>query len=187
MDYPKVNILYDDRRVERYPLILDELARQNIVWFKIWNADVNRSSVVESINASHKKIVRDAMCNDEKECCIMEDDCYFPSEKGFEWFLKNKPDSFDVYSSCNYNSFKREGEVGAIKTDTIVGFHLYIISENHYQKFLSTPHNKHIDTEQSGDLYFCYPFASLQRPGFSANNMAICNYNAQLKPEDIYQ
>lgn len=186
MDYPRINIIYDDRRIEKYPLVLEELMRQDITWFRIWSAVTDNKTVVESINSSHKKIVWDAKVNNQKECCIMEDDCFFPNEKGFEWFLKNKPESFDIYSAANYNSFKREGEVGAVKTDTIVGFHLYIISERHYDKFLSTAYNKHIDTEQNGELYFCYPFAALQRPGFSYNNMAICNYNAQLKPEDIY-
>lgn len=180
-----INVIYDSRRSEKYGLIIDEFVRQGIKKYLIWDC-ISKPNVVESINESHKSIVRQAKESGFKECCIAEDDVFFPSENGWEWFLKNKPESFDIYSASNYNSFKREGETGAVKTDTIVGFHLYIVSEKYYDTFLATPPDKHIDTEQKGDLYFCYPFAALQRPGFSANNMAICNYNSQLNPEDIY-
>lgn len=185
MDYPCINVIYDSRHSDRYGLILDEFVRQGITKYLIWDC-ISKPNVVQSINESHKMIVRQAKESGMKECAIAEDDIFFPSEKGWEWFLKNKPETFDIYSSGNYNSFVREDAAGAVRTDTIVGLHLYIIHEKYYDRFLETPENKHIDTEQKGDLYFCYPMAALQRPGYSANNMAIVNYNSSLKPEDIY-
>lgn len=187
MEYPRLNIIYDDRRIEKYPLILDELMRQNITNFFIWPAITDEKTVYDSIAKSHKKIVQWAKDRKMKEVLVAEDDLEFTSEGSFEWFLKNKPEQYDIYSACNYNSFVREGQRGATKTDCIIGFQLYFVHEKHYDVFLATPTGKHIDTEQKGGLYFCYPFAGIQRAGFSANNRAICNYNAQLNEEDFYR
>ena len=41
--------------------------------------------------------------------------------------------------------------------------------------------------DMGGDFKFCYPFPALQRPGFSANNKAIVDYNKILEPKDIYK
>lgn len=142
--------------------------------------------IVRSINASHKMIVQKAKEDGIKECCIAEDDLKFESENGWEWFLKNKPEVYDIYAAGSYMSFTRPQEPGALRVECIVGFHLYFIHEKFYDSFLATKDTEHIDTAQKGDLYVCYPFAAIQRPGFSANNKSQVNYNAVLMPEDIY-
>jgi hypothetical protein len=145
------------------------------------------AEVVTSINASHKMIVRMAQERKMPEVCIAEDDLMFPASNGWQWFLQNKPESFDIYAAANYLPFEKEKTNGSVKVDCIVGFHLYIVSEKYYNTFLDTNDKDHIDTAQKGELYVCYPFAALQRPGFSANNKAMTNYNAILQESDIYK
>jgi hypothetical protein len=76
-----------------------------------------------------------------------------------------------------------------VELKKVTGFHLYIISQEFYDRFLSVPDSVHIDVamdDLEGDYHFCYPFPALQRAGFSANNSAYSNYNSVLKPKDIY-
>lgn len=181
-----VNIILDSRIPEKYDNLIYELNRQKIADFEIFPCLIY-PDVVSSINASHKMIVQKAKDENKNECCIMEDDCMFPSENGWQYFLDNKPMEFDIYSAGNYMAFKRPEKPCIMKVDCIVGLHLYFIHSKYYDNFLATANNKHIDTEQKGDLYVCYPMPALQRAGFSANNKSMTNYNAILSTGDIYQ
>jgi hypothetical protein len=184
---PKVNIIYDCRRSEKYEPIIAELKRQKITEYEIWPC-LLLPDVIHSINASHKMIVRDAMEKGLPEVCIGEDDLCFPSENGWQWYLKNKPPVYEIYVGGNYNSFARPAKHGAIRVEGLIGFQLYCVHSRYYETFLNTPIDKHIDTAQHGKLmYACYPFPALQREGFSANNKSVVNYNATLFPKDIYQ
>lgn len=181
LDNPCINILYDNRRSEKYEPLMQELQRQGLTEYKIWEP-VPAVTVVESINKSHKAIIRDAKEKWLKEVCVIEDDCYFPSEKGFEYFLSKKPKSFKIYSACNY--IPQEQPIAKI----LVGFHCYIMHESFYDDFLNIPDDCHIDTSITGiDIHVCYPFAALQRPGWSHNHRADANYNAVLSEKDIYK
>lgn len=180
-----LNVIIDSRRLERYEPLISELSRQEIE-YELWPC-LMYNNVVTSINNSHKMIVRKAKEDGLVETAIAEDDLYFPNEKGWEWFLKNKPDVFDIYVGGSYLHFKRPEVPCAVKVDCIVGLHLYIINEKYYDTFLATSDLDHIDTAQRGDIYVCYPMPALQRPGFSSNNQAQCNYNSILNKEDIYQ
>lgn len=182
-----VNVIYDNRWSEDYERLHKEFLIQNITEYHFWDAIRHNDSVVRSISDSHKMIVQWAKDHNMPEVCIAEQDVFFPSERGWGWFLINKPESFDIYAAANYISFPRNGQVGAIKIDELCGFQLYIISEKYYDKFLETRGDRHIDSEQKGDLYFCYPMAALQRSGYSVNNRQVVNYNYDLKPGDIYR
>jgi hypothetical protein len=173
-----VNVIYDNRHSEDYERLLKEFSEQGITDFKFWDCIVDKDSVVKSINASHKMIVRWAKEMALEEVCIIELDCSFTCKTSWEYFIKNKPEKFDVYLSCSY-----------LPQDLICGFHCYIVSENFYSQFLSVPDNEHIDTaicNLKGDYKFCKPYIALQRPGFSANNKSVVNYNEVLQKEDIY-
>lgn len=185
----RVNVISDDRTPGKLDLLIEGLNQQGIVDYKIWEAIIDRKTVTEAINASFKMVVQDAKDRCEKECIIMEDDCYFPAKDGWQYFLKNKPADFDIYISGNYLIHEPEHyKEPLLKVKAYVGNHCIIISEKYYDTFLATPDELHIDTEQSGkgDFYVCYPFAALQRPGFSTNNKAMVNYNAILKQEWVY-
>lgn len=182
----KLHIIYDDRRIEKYDPLIKELERQGIENYELIPC-LTYPDVVFSINASHKMIVARAKKEGLVECLIGEDDLMFPNENGFEWFLKNKPKVYDIYTACNYIGKKPTGQKGAFRTDAVVGFHLYMVHSRYYDTFLETRDNAHIDAEQKSPLmYFCYPYAALQRPGFSANNKAPVDYNFKwVNPEDI--
>lgn len=159
---------------------MKELSTQAINDFEIWDCVV-LPDVVESINASHKKIVLDAKEKKLPEVCIAEDDLMFSCIGAWDYFLKNKPVDYDIYLSSTY--------VVSNPLKHVCGFHLYVVNERFYDRFLSVPNNSHIDTamdELKGNYVFCYPFAALQRPGFSANNKAVVNYNSVLDPKHIY-
>lgn len=178
---PVLNIIYDNRRSERFDPLMEELTRQGIDDYVIWNC-VEHPDVVTSINLSHKQIVGDAMHRGLPYVCIAEDDLFFPAPDGWRYFLDNVPETYDLYAAATY--------VDDIHNKNLLcGFHLYIVSEKFYEQFLSIPDNKHIDTRISdldGDFHVCRPFAALQRVGWSANHKVVCNYNGNLTKGDIY-
>ncbi len=176
-----VNVIYDNIHTEDWSRLIDEFYTQGIKNYKFWDAVIINYKPVQSINASHKMIVKDAKEKGLSECIIAEQDLMFSSTNGWKWFIENKPKTFDLYLGCTYGQRER---------NMICGFHLYIISEKFYDKFLSIPNDVHVDTEMDklkGDYKFCYPFPALQRAGYSANNGAVVNYNTILKEEDIYK
>ncbi len=97
-----LNIIHDSRFFDRYEPLMEELKRQQIGDYKIWEAITDRKTVVESINASHKMIVRWAKENDMEEVLIGEDDLMIPNENGFKYFMDNKPDDYDMYLGGSY-------------------------------------------------------------------------------------
>lgn len=177
----QLNIIYDNRMIDRFEPLIKEMIDQGID-FKLWDIVEDKNSVVRSINLSHKQIVLYAKIKGLKEVCIAEDDLMFTGKGAWQYFLKNKPEDYDIYLASTY--------IPPISNNIICGFHLYILNERFYDAFLSINENLHIDTaanELNGKFVFCYPFPALQRSGFSSNNRAFCNYNGVLKPEDIYK
>lgn len=161
--------------------LLNEFAEQGIDDWKLWNPIECTDSVVKSINLSHKQIVQDAKDRKLKEVLIGEDDLMFTCKGAFDYFLRQKPEIYDLYLWGTY--------IPPISNNMVCGFQLYMVFEKFYDQFLSLPSDIHIDTGMGvlkGDYHFCYPFPALQRSTWSSNNKAIVNYNAVLKKEDIY-
>lgn len=177
-----LNIIYDNRHPEDYGRLLGEFIQQGIYNFKFWDCISDKDSVVRSINLSHKMIVKNAKDNSNRFALIAEQDVTFSAPDAWQYFLKNEPESYDLYLWGSY--------IPPISNNKVCGFQLYIIHEKFYDKFLEIPDDVHIDTymdELKGDYKFCYPFPALQRPGFSSNNMAHVNYNEILEEKDIYR
>ena len=176
----KLHIIHDSRRQERYEPLLQQLKSEGITDYELFPCLI-LPQIVNSINASHKMIVEMAKSLGLRECCIAEDDLQFSSKGAWQYFLNNRPDVFKLYTACNY--LNRDHPT----TKQIVGFHLYIIHESYYEDFLELPEDRHIDTAVNGiDINVCYPYAALQRAGFSWNNMREVDYNTVLQPQDIY-
>jgi len=176
-----LNIIYDERNYERYDPLMQTLSEQGITDFVLHPATVDVSSVVRSINLSHKKIVQQAKDSGLKECIIGEDDLMFTRPGAWQYFLDNKPKTFDIYLWGTY--------VMPLEQKIICGFQLYIVHESFYDKFLSVNENLHIDSgisDMGGNFKFCYPFPALQRPSFSRNNSSVVDYNVILDKKDIY-
>lgn len=180
MESVTVNILYDNRRIEKWQPLVDELARQGITDYKVWEPVEDTKNVVRSINLSHKRIIEEAAKRREPECIVWEDDCFFPAADGWQYFLNKKPKEFKLYTACNYLHRGHPKGLG------LIGFHCYIMHESFYLDFLLKPDNVHIDTAITESVDICYPYAALQRPGFSANNMQQVNYNSNFQKEDVY-
>lgn len=182
-------LLYDDRNSELFKIVVDEMHRQGIEQYK-FQSPIICNSIVKSINISQKAIVQKAKERGDKECCILEDDIWFPADDGWQYFLKNKPEDYDIYIGGSYLQDNRIEYISPVtKVSEYVGNHCIIIHEKYYDKFLSVDDNLHIDTAQKGlgDFYLCYPMPALQRAGKSANNgFQEVNYNSVLKEEAIY-
>lgn len=185
MELKDINIIHDSRMADRFPLLLNELRSQGIENYAIHAGYVFPHSVVESINASHKELVREAKRQNLPEICIGEDDLMFPAEGAWEHFLDKKPhpDNYDLYLGGTY--------IRPFDPLFVCGFHLYFVSAKFYDVFLSVPDTAHIDTAMNdlkGDFDFklCYPMPAIQRPSYSQNNRANVNYNVILRDEDIY-
>lgn len=188
MEHLIVNVIYDNRRMEDEDRLIN-MFKEHSIDFALWDAIIDKKTVVESISASHKMIVSWAKSNEWPEVCIAEQDLYFPCIGSWEYFLNNKPDDYDIYVGGNYLLNEPENYTAPYyKLNEYVGNQLIIVSEKYYDRFLSVPDLAHIDTAQKGlgNFYACWPIAALQRPGFSANAGTDVNYNTNLKPEWIY-
>jgi hypothetical protein len=184
-----LNCIFDERRPEKLPLLEAEMLRQGIS-YTLWSADI-LPNVVESINASHRKIVQYALDHNLPEIAIAEDDVYFPHPEGWYMFLAKKPKNFDLYLAGCYSEVVHpmtgwDESPAHIVNKYPVGLHCYIIRERYYRTFLNTDPTVHIDTAQKGVCKVCYPFAAIQRPGWSSNNQKIVNYNELLTDADVY-
>lgn len=178
-----VNIIYDSRRPEYYTPLMETLKTQGISDYEIWPCLI-LPTVIESINLSHKLIIRDAKKKGLKRVCIWEQDCMIPDSDGWQHFMEVMPKSFDIYLGGTYGLnryFKNPIE-------KINGLHCYILNDRFFDIFLSTPDNKHIDValDGLGEYHVAYPFIALQRAGWSANSQADSNKNAELRDEDVY-
>jgi hypothetical protein len=179
----RVNVIYDNRHNDDLDRLADEFKRQGIHDYKIWEAIIDRPTVVESINASHKMIVRWAKENNLKEVCIAEQDVFFPTENGWSYYLNHKPKEYDLYLGGTYLN-----DLGDF--NRVCGFHLYMVREQFYDVFLAIDDLLHIDTaideiRKSYNFKVCRPFVALQRAGFSANNQAHVDYNVMLNEKYI--
>lgn len=147
---------------------------------------IHRTDVVQSINASHKMIVRLAKEAGLPEVCILEDDVFFPAEDGWDYWLSHKPNRFDLYLAGTYGQRWEENSLSFVTVP--VGFHGYFVQSQFYDKFLAVDSGGHIDTamEGLGNFRVCYPYAAVQRAGWSANHRKEVDYNRALGKGDIY-
>lgn len=181
-----VQILYDNRHQEKWEPLMRELAEQGIVDYRIWDPVECPESVIQSINLSHKQIIRWAKENDLPEVFVLEDDCQFTAPGAWNRFLEDMPPfPFDIYLGGTYGLSKPITG----KTDQINGFHCYVMRKRFYDTFLSVPDDRHIDTalDRLGLFYVEYPFIAIQRPGWSSNSRAFSDKNVTLSNEDLYQ
>jgi hypothetical protein len=185
----EIMILHDPRRPdEEWELCRQELERQGIEHYSVYYAKLHPGLPHEAINYEHKKLVHLAQMAHLSEVCIMESDVMFPAPDGWAYFLRHKPDIFDLYLAGTYGTFVCAD--GRYSVERPAGFHCYIINERYYNTFLATPPDLHIDDAQTGGVYkLCYPFAALQRPGWSANAKAEVDYNYEIlhdRKYDVY-
>lgn len=128
-----------------------------------------------NISRAHKACIREAQANREPFALVMEDDCWFPSQDGYRWWLSRMPEEpFDLFLAGIYNGDPAlDGRVSAF-----CGLHCYIVAERFYPTFLAATENKHLDhaLEGLGKYHVCLPYAAIQRDGFSDNSKEVTEY-----------
>lgn len=185
----EIHVLYDNRvDPDKIFYLTRMLHYHGLEATRIWEP-VAAPTVVESINLSFKTIVRYAKEKKLKEICICEEDLQLTGDGAWKYFIDNKPKRFDIYIGGNYLINNPDSYIAPhYKLEEYVGNQLIIVHERYYDRFLSVPDKAHVDTIQKGlgDFYACWPMVALQRPGYSANAGTKVNYNANLKPEWVY-
>lgn len=179
-----VHCLYDNRRPEKFGPLIDELKRQGITSYRIIAPIEDSSSVIRSINLSHKNIIRRAKELKLDRVAVWEDDCVIPHPNGWNKFLDDMPEDFDIYLGGAYG-LNRPIINPVLQLN---GFHCFIMHSRFYDTFLSIPDNVHCDTalDVLGKFYVHYPFIAIQRAGWSANCQASSDKNADLTDADVY-
>jgi len=182
-----INVIYDSRRTEKWMPLVKTIGEQTIdVDIIVHDAILDKTSVIAGISKAHQSVVQYAKDRGMPFILIAEDDLWFPSSGGLEYFLDKMPESFDIYLASTY--------VLPVEENIVCGLHLYMVSSKFYDKFLSIPNNIHIDEALDNmrlagecDAHICVPFAALQRAGFSSNNAAYCDYNKKIPKELVYE
>lgn len=155
-----------------------QLQEQAILNFRIWPG-ILKSIPVAGISKAHKQIVQWAKDNKLPDVCIMEDDVAFYDKNGFNSFVSEKPEDYDIYITGI--SGGTADKVGIIKGFT--GMSLYFVHERFYDTFLAVPETKNIDSALSGlGKYIArLPNLCYQIDGYSYNKKRVKKYSHLFK------
>lgn len=180
------NIIRNPARPTIEAQLLNELKRQGITEYKLWDSvHIANRPRRTGINLAHKRIVEWALMEGLPEVCIMEGDIWFPAEDGWQYFLKNKPteDYYDLYLGGITRGDIKDGI-----TKRYTGQFCYFIHERFYTTFLGVNENLDIDGAMSGlgKFYVCEPFAAFCYPGYSENQQGEMCYAHLLVGREFY-
>ncbi len=181
--HQRLNII-SGHRAERLPLLMQELERQEITNYKLWDA-VFLPSVKASINAAHKQIVEYAKIAEFDSVIIAEDDFEATHSNSFKFFLENEPAQYDIYLSSVFLGDLDENNL--VKRFT--GLTLYKVSHRYYDKFLSADPSEHLDhalSDIGGRFAVCNPFTFIQRDGISGNTGKHETYKSMFQNRVLY-
>lgn len=178
-----IHLRNTDYSNDRLNSFTKEMNEQDISQYKVWDGihDANR---VRGINRAHKQIVQYAKENQLPEVCIMEDDCVFLGKGAFEYYLQNKPTSYDLWLGGISNRLK-------IQEDHITDFRgmtLYTAHEKFYDVFLSVPETVNIDAglKGLGKYFLCPKIVCSQRAGYSYHKKRHKDYSHLLKQYETF-
>jgi len=186
----EVHIISDPREPHKLGEVMSEVTRQGITEYEIWFGHPEPGEAKITINRAHKRIVEYARTNGLESVCVLEDDVHFPAPDGWFYFNQYLPTvEYNLYLGGHY------GHVEPLKQAQFdhlaichrpAGFHCYIIHQRYYDQFLRTPDDVHIDDYQTEQpIFVCYPFAAVQRPGWSANAKAKVDYNDTIRKKKM--
>jgi hypothetical protein len=164
--------------------LLQQLAEQGIKEFQLFPAIFSNEPACKNISKAHKQIVQYAKDANLPEVLIMEDDVEFTAKGAFDYYLKNKPEDFDMYLGgvCR-------GEINNGTVNDFAGLQCYIVHSKFYDTFLSADPDKHIDIalEGLGRYVVCEPFPTRQFNGYSYNVKRFCNYDQLFVERNMYK
>lgn len=179
----RLNIVVGNRS-ERIPRLMTELSTQGILDYEFWPG-VFVPSIKRSINLAHKQIVYYAKIAEWDEVVIAEDDIKFTHPDSWKYFLKNKPEDYDLYLSMVYLGWPDEN--GIVKDFT--GLTLYMVHSRFYENFLSVSEDEHLDralSQAGGKFVVCNPFVAIQYNGHSSNTGKMENYDNLLAGRKLF-
>jgi len=179
-----LNIIHLKHRNDRRILLDKELEEQNISEYKIWDGIIDPLIAARGISQAHKQIVYHAKEQRLSEVLICEDDVHFTAVGAFDFFIKNKPDDFDIYlGSISDGIIKKDNSV-----DDFTGTTIYIIKEAFYEIFLSLSENLNIDRALTnrGKFIVCNPFIAIQHNGFSDNTKRYYDHQEYLNGRRLF-
>lgn len=179
-----IHIISNPSRTVLVNQLLNELNRQHITDYKLWpSVHIAHKPKRAGISKAHKQIVEWALIEQIPEVCIMENDVWFPSENGFNYFLENKPKQYNLYLAGI-----TRGEVENGMTKRYTGQFCYFIHESFYTIFLRANENMDIDGAMAGmgEFYVRNPFAAFCYPGWSDNQNGVVDYSHLLIGREIY-
>lgn len=162
----------------------NEMKRQGITDYRLWpSVHLPHKPTRTAISIAHKNVVEWAANEGVEEICIAEDDVWFPSEDGWNYYLKNKPEEYDLYLAGI-----TRGEIKNNITKRYTGQFCYFIHERYYETFLRTDERMDIDGAQSdrGLFKVCYPFAAFCYPGWSCNARGVMDHSHLLIGREIH-
>lgn len=178
------NVISNPKRPHKVERMQREMVRQGIVDYKVWpSIHIADKPVRTAISKAHKQIVEWAANEEIKEVCIFEEDVFFPAEDGWQYFLNNKPENYDLYLGG-----VSRGTIENGVTRRYSGQFCYFIHERYYDTFLRTDEKMDIDGAQSGrgKFYVCEPFAAFCYPGWSDNVKGVMDYSHLLVGRTVY-
>lgn len=183
-----VHTLHLEHRHDRYDNMMKQAAEQG---FEImWHEGIhNKKNPKQEITKGHQRIVQFAKDNNMPEIIISEDDLNFLHPNSFNYFIENKPKSFDLYLAFVY--------VGDVEGNRVVssfsgGMSLYVINERFYDFFLNFESNQHIDRgigKYGREFEFIVPpkICLEQTGGFSDNmKRSITSYRVYFEGRELY-
>jgi hypothetical protein len=169
--------------------IQKQVTEQGITDFKIWDGIITSQIPFTGISRAFKRVVLDAKDKGLKHCAIAEDDMYFKSSKGWQYFLDNMPEDFDIYMGCAYKSIINKNnkiEFG------FSGLTLICVHERFYTDFLSMKEMNNLDRELGRFAWkykymVCEPFVCHQHANFSFHQgKEIESYDYLLEGRQLY-
>ena len=174
MIYPTIHVIHNSDRADRKKVLLGEFEKQGIRNYVFFPSVHDVELVQKGINKAHKNIIQYAKENNLESVLIAEDDIQFFDEGAFDFYIKNKPDDYDIYLGGIYL-----GEIEYGITKRFTGMTLYMVHNKFYDTFLSTDEYEHIDISLAylGKYVVCDPFVVRQHNGISDNEKKYMNYD----------
>ncbi len=165
---------------------MDELEKQGIDNYYLWDAVHDNRGTYQGINKAHKQIIEWAKENGLPYVTICEDDVCFFDKGAYQYFLDNEPKDYDIYLSSIFLGQIDENN----ETERFTGLTLYRVNYTYFDDFLGAEENEHLDIALSnigGKFVVSNPFTTRQHNGYSTNEKRYMSYDFMFSNRNVYK
>lgn len=153
-------------------------------WPGVTGNDVFRC---ENISKAFKQVVMYAKEESLPMVTIGEEDLQFTAPGAWDYYLKNIPEDFHIFSGGIYAGQLQENRI----INGYSGHTLITVNETFYDFFLSANESDHLDRFLGNfcfekKYYVCLPFVVKQNPNYSENHRRKMTYEMYEKGWDYY-